>query len=122
LLYRGYFTVRLICCEQANTLYVLWVAAFNTSFLLGYVLLDSIFAGPSYSLNARPNNFTLAKERLSVSSPMRNSFAPSFKFPVGSDAIRDRTPQNEAGGSGLLYAINLNGLALFLVVRARANL
>ncbi|KAG9085223.1 Glucosaminyl phosphatidylinositol (GlcN-PI) nositol acylation protein, partial [Ceratobasidium sp. 370] len=73
----------------ANTLYVLWVAAYNTSFLLGYVLLDSIFARPSHPHTAsRPSSFPATKERLSASPPMRGSFVSGFKFPLwalGSD-------------------------------------
>ncbi|KAG8786569.1 Glucosaminyl phosphatidylinositol (GlcN-PI) nositol acylation protein [Ceratobasidium sp. 428] len=107
----------------ANTLYVLWVAAFNTSFLLGYVLLDSIFARPTYSHTiSRSNSFPAAKERLSASSPMRNSFAPSFKYPAGSDSIRERGSPSETDSSGLLGAINLNGLALFLVANVATGL
>ncbi|KAG8700346.1 Glucosaminyl phosphatidylinositol (GlcN-PI) nositol acylation protein [Ceratobasidium sp. 394] len=96
----------------ANTLYVLWVAAYNTSFLLGYVLLDSIFARSSHPHTAsRPNGSPATKERLSASSPMRGSFASGF----GSDSIRERAPVTQANSSGLLGAINQNGLALFLV-------
>ncbi|QRV98928.1 hypothetical protein RhiJN_26947 [Ceratobasidium sp. AG-Ba] len=107
----------------ANTLYVLWVAAFNTSFLLGYVLLDSVFARPSHLHATRSSSFPAAKERLSASSPMRNSFtAPSFKFPAGSDSIRERALLTETDSSGLLAAINLNGLPLFLVANVATGL
>ncbi|QRV84885.1 hypothetical protein RhiJN_12901 [Ceratobasidium sp. AG-Ba] len=107
----------------ANTLYVLWVAAFNTSFLLGYVLLDSVFARPSHLHASRSSGFPAAKERLSASSPMRNSFAaPSFKFPAGSDSIRERALLTETDSSGLLAAINLNGLPLFLVANVATGL
>ncbi|KAG8743284.1 Glucosaminyl phosphatidylinositol (GlcN-PI) nositol acylation protein [Ceratobasidium sp. 414] len=104
----------------ANTLYVLWVAAFNTSFLLGYVLLDSVFAGPSHP--PRPNSLTATKERLSASPLTRGSFAPSFKFPAGPDSIRERPLPTETSNSGLLGAINLNGLTLFLVANVATGL
>ncbi|KAG9122194.1 Glucosaminyl phosphatidylinositol (GlcN-PI) nositol acylation protein [Ceratobasidium sp. 392] len=107
----------------ANTLYVLWVAAFNTTFLLGYVILDSIFGRPVHPHTAsRSNSFPTAKERLVASSPMRNSFAPSFKFSTGSDSIRERVPPTETDSSGLLGAINLNGLALFLAANVATGL
>ncbi|KAF8607314.1 hypothetical protein BDV93DRAFT_488337 [Ceratobasidium sp. AG-I] len=106
----------------ANTLYVLWVAAFNTSFLLGYVLLDSIFAGVGpTSTHSTASLRSSSADRLSASVP-RKSLSPSFKLPVGSNSIRERALPTEACGSGLLGAINLNGLALFLVANVATGL
>lgn len=106
----------------ANTLYVLWVAAFNTSFLLGYVILDSLFAPATHPhIASRSNNYPA--KGLSVSSPMRNSFmASSFKFPTGPDPIRERSAPSETDSTGLLGAINLNGLPLFLVANVATGL
>ncbi|ELU38320.1 GPI-anchored wall transfer protein 1 [Rhizoctonia solani AG-1 IA] len=84
----------------ANTMYVLWVTAFNTTFLVGYVLLEGIWGGS-------PRSQPAASDRLRGSSP--KGFAPSFKLPGGSDSIRNGP--NDSGTSGLLEAVNLNGLA-----------
>ncbi|GAB1520319.1 Glucosaminyl phosphatidylinositol (GlcN-PI) nositol acylation protein [Rhizoctonia solani] len=95
----------------ANTMYVLWVTAFNTTFLVGYVLLEGIWGGS-------PRGQPAASDRLRGSSP--KGFAPSFKLPGGSDSIRNGP--NDSGTSGLLEAVNLNGLALFLVANIATGL
>ncbi|EUC61320.1 GPI-anchored wall transfer protein, putative [Rhizoctonia solani AG-3 Rhs1AP] len=100
----------------ANTMYVLWVAAFNTTFLVGYVLLEGIWAESSRCQPA-------ALDRLrGTSTPVRKGVTPSFKFPGGSDSIRERNGQIDGGTSGLLGAINLNGLALFLLANIATGL
>ncbi|KAH7337637.1 GWT1-domain-containing protein [Rhizoctonia solani] len=100
----------------ANTMYVLWVAAFNTTFLVGYVLLDGI-CGES------PRGQPAASDRLrGSSSPVRKGFTPSFKLPGGSDSFRERSGPVDGGTSALLGAINLNGLALFLLANIATGL
>ncbi|CAE6535070.1 unnamed protein product [Rhizoctonia solani] len=101
---------------QANTMYVLWVVAFNTSFLVGYVLLEGIWGGSSRGQPA-------ATDRLRGSnSPIRKGFPSGFKVPGGSDSIRERNASIDSGTSGLLGAINLNGLALFLLANIATGL
>ncbi|CAE6398715.1 unnamed protein product, partial [Rhizoctonia solani] len=97
----------------ANTMYVLWVAAFNTTFLVGYVLLEGIWGGS-------PRSQPAALDRLR--GPNSKGFAPSFKLPGGSDSIRERSGPTDSATSGLLGAINLNGLALFLVANIATGL
>ncbi|CUA78432.1 hypothetical protein RSOLAG22IIIB_13142 [Rhizoctonia solani] len=96
----------------ANTMYVLWVAAFNTTFLVGYVLLEGIGTELSRGQPA-------ASDRRGTNTPVRKGVAPNFKFPGGSDSFRER---NDSGVSGLLGAINLNGLALFLLANIATGL
>ncbi|CAE6496878.1 unnamed protein product [Rhizoctonia solani] len=57
-----------------------------------------------------------------TSTPVRKGVTPSFKFPGGSDSIRERNGQIDGGTSGLLGAINLNGLALFLLANIATGL
>ncbi|CAE6438487.1 unnamed protein product [Rhizoctonia solani] len=65
-----------------------------------------------------PRSQPAASDRLRGSSP--KGFAPSFKLPGGSDSIRNGP--NDSGTSGLLEAVNLNGLALFLVANIATGL
>ncbi|CAE6337722.1 unnamed protein product [Rhizoctonia solani] len=95
----------------ANTMYVLWVVAFNTTFLVGYVLLEGIWG---------PRSQPAASDRLRGSNS--KGFTPSFKLPGGPDSIRERNGPTDSGTSGLLEAINLNGLALFLVANIATGL
>ena len=83
---------------QVNLPYIAWVAAYNTSFILGYLLLDLYF----------------------FPSPLsRSMYSPTSKLKV-QDTSRLPTLQQERPQTAppLLEAINRNGLALFLLVRA----
>lgn len=87
---------------QVNFPYIVWVAAFNTSFLLGYLLLDLLFFGSPLS---------------------RSVYSPTSKLKVHPDTStlhvgRRETKGAEADSSApaLFSAINKNGLALFLLV------
>lgn len=88
--------------DKVNLTYILWVVAFNTSFILGYFLLDLYFF---------------------PSSTAKKSGHPSpSKLKVPSDRSRpgvDRLiPQRHPGNPpALLEAINKNALVLFLLVR-----
>lgn len=86
--------------------YIVWVAAFNTSFMLAYLLLDLVF----------------------FPSPLSKSiYSPTSKLKVQPDPVllnRDRS--NAKGSEGtqiapaLLEAVNQNGLVIFLIVRTRS--
>lgn len=93
------------------------MAAFNTSFLVGYVLLDSVYAPSNYPQHGpRSYGQPMVLDRLRGGSPARKVFPPPFKL-GGADSARERSVPVEASPPlGLLGAINLNGLALFLVV------
>jgi phosphatidylinositol glycan class W len=84
--------------KQANLPYVLWVAAYNTSFILGYLLLDLFFFPSPLSKSAYSSTSKL-KVPVKNHSPLR--------------------PQQQQAGNppALLEAFNENGLALFLLVR-----
>lgn len=96
--------------RMVNFPYITWVAAFNTSFLLGYLLLDLIF----------------------FPSPMSKSvYSPRSKLKVqpkpptpGREGRRDYlNPEAIAGGAPpLLDAINKNGLVLFLLANVATGL
>jgi hypothetical protein len=84
---------------QVNISYILWVAAFNTTFMFGYLFLD-LFFFPS----------PLSK---SVPSP-----SSKLKVPIESNTIpRDQRLTPVVGNPpALLEAVNRNGLILFLLV------
>ncbi|KAH7915960.1 GWT1-domain-containing protein [Hygrophoropsis aurantiaca] len=76
--------------RMANLPYILWTAAFNTSFILGYYLLDMFFF-PTRTMRIKDPNDPSGK-RLLVPQEIQDDQA-----------------------IGLLAAINKNGLALFLL-------
>lgn len=90
---------------QVNLPYVFWIAAYNVSFVLGYLSLDLAF----------------------FASPLsRSTYSPYSKLkvhPPDPAALRGRTHTHkdargpgDAGAPALLEAVNKNGLVLFLLV------
>ena len=92
---------------KVNLPYILWVAAFNTSFLLLYlVVLDiSFFPGPKPKKKKEPLD--------SISMPGLASpyVTSSQQQPLVDEAVEQGNPPQ------LLEAINNHGLVLFLLVR-----
>ncbi|KAH9903179.1 GWT1-domain-containing protein [Cubamyces lactineus] len=95
--------------RMVNIQYIIWVAAYNTTFLLGYLVLDLFF----------------------FPSPLSKSiYSPTSKLKVHPDpdmlkATRHmRGRELSAGGSApaLLEAINKNGLVLFLLANVMTGL
>jgi phosphatidylinositol glycan class W len=84
---------------QVNLPYILWVAAFNTTFMFGYFFLD-LFIFPS--------------------TPSKPVCSPSLTLEVPSDSsgiLRDQhSPPLTGNPPALLAAINRNGLVLFILV------
>ncbi|EKM78301.1 hypothetical protein AGABI1DRAFT_75828 [Agaricus bisporus var. burnettii JB137-S8] len=83
--------VELVSYTIANLPYVLWIAAFNTSFFLGYLLLLDIFFFP----HPRPSKKE-KKTSLGVTDHNYNNNDDTSSF-------------------GLLNAINRHGLSVFLI-------
>jgi len=88
--------------RMANLPYVLWVTAFNASFILGYLLLDLYF----------------------FPSPLSKSvYSPTSKLKVHADSSRFPLETQQAGASPvLLEAINRNGLFIFLLANVATGL
>ncbi|KAJ6625123.1 GWT1-domain-containing protein [Mycena sp. CBHHK59/15] len=85
--------------QMVNLMYVLWIAAFNTSFILGYLLLDMLFF-PTPSMSKVEPSSVLAQ----ASGHHQALIAPTM------------------GAPPLLQAINTNGLPLFLVANVGTGL
>ncbi|KAI0062497.1 GWT1-domain-containing protein [Artomyces pyxidatus] len=85
-----------------NLPYIFWVAAYNTSFILGYLLLDLYF----------------------FPSPLSKSvYSPTSKLKVHADASHLLNQQQEVQSApALLEAINRNGLAIFLLANVATGL
>ncbi|KAG2347263.1 GWT1-domain-containing protein [Suillus weaverae] len=83
--------------RMANISYVLWVAAYNTSFILGYILLDMVFF-PTRT------------------SKIRDPTDPSGKRLL----IEEKGPKSSA--PALLEAINKNAFILFLLSNVATGL
>lgn len=83
---------------QVNLPYVFWIAAYNVSFVLGYLCLDLAF----------------------FASPLsRSTYSPYSKLKVQPDRRDERfAVAGDAAAPPLLDAINKNGLVLFLLVCA----
>ncbi|KAF8639193.1 hypothetical protein AX17_001679 [Amanita inopinata Kibby_2008] len=91
--------------RMANLPYILWVAAFNTSFLLAYFLVDMIFYRPTQPRKASTN---LTKS--------------DQKMDVARSVVRENKQQALSNAPPLLDAINRNGLALFLLANVCTGL
>lgn len=89
-----------------NLQYILWIAAYNVSFILGYMCLDLAF----------------------FASPLsKSTYSPYSKLKVQHDPVMLKKDDRhghpvEGSAPALLDAINKNGLALFLLVRVRYEL
>ncbi|KAF8079042.1 GWT1-domain-containing protein [Lyophyllum atratum] len=86
--------------RMVNIPYILWVAAFNTSFILGYLLLD-IYFFPSRSVYSQKSKLKVPVE-IAIDHPNRQT------------QLQSPPP--------LLEAINKNGLVLFLVANVATGL
>ena len=92
---------------QANTSYVIWVAAYNTSFIAAYLTFDTYFFPPS-------------PERELSRAASNRSFRPADESKSSPEMVISVTQPPKA--AMLLEAINVNGLPLFLLVCViRAN-
>jgi glucosaminylphosphatidylinositol acyltransferase len=95
--------------KQVNFSYIVWVSAFNTTFILGYLLLDLVFF-PS----------PLSKSMYSPTSKLKVHPDPTT---VSHGRRNPRGGQDEtATAAVLLGAINHNGLVFFLLVRLQSGL
>ncbi|KAL5478431.1 GWT1_3 [Sanghuangporus weigelae] len=85
----------------ANLPYVIWVAAYNTSFIMFYLLLD----------------------KLSVSRKTSSSFSPISPSSLHPGSyVSGGKSKSKSVAPSLLEAINLNGLALFLLANVATGL
>ncbi|KAF8637760.1 hypothetical protein AX16_010747 [Volvariella volvacea WC 439] len=99
---------------DTNLPYILWISAFNTTFVLCYLLLD-LFFFPS----------PLSKSLYDPTSKLKLKAPPSVLPPFTSpDSVVENTEQLPYAGSApaLLEAINKNSLVLFLVANVATGL
>ncbi|TFK43019.1 GWT1-domain-containing protein [Crucibulum laeve] len=94
--------------QMVNLPYILWVAAFNTSFLLAYLLVLDLCFFPGPSIN-KPKVTKALKKGQSLEPPSSPyfSFSPHPQATVPSESQGNPPP--------LLEAINKHGLPLFLI-------
>ncbi|EJD01801.1 GWT1-domain-containing protein [Fomitiporia mediterranea MF3/22] len=87
----------------ANLPYVIWIAAFNTSFIMFYLLLDKLRPSTSQSNH-------ISRNTLHPTSSAHDSYFPSDDM------------KSSRKAPALLEAINRNGLALFLLANVLTGL
>ena len=101
--------------RMANLQYVVWIAAYNATFILGYLVLDlAFFASPlSRSVYSPTSKLKLHPDPRLLSATRAGTGG-------GGERRREAGAGAEANGGAqpLLEAINKNGLVLFLLVRA----
>ena len=89
---------------QTNLPYVLYVVAVNTTFILGFLVLDLVFFPSPMSKSVYSPN-----SGLKVQSPKASTASPGRASLLGM--------AGQSAAPKLLEAINKNGLVFFLVVR-----
>ncbi|KAG6911371.1 hypothetical protein DXG01_001042 [Tephrocybe rancida] len=87
--------------RMVNIQYIFWMAAFNTSFILGYLVLDMSF-NPSRSVYSQQSKLKVPVDKL--------------------DTNHSDLQQHMQAAPPLLEAINKNGLVLFLVANVATGL
>ena len=122
---------------QVNLPYIAWVAAYNTTVLLCYFLLDLAFFPTPLSKSTyapvsglkvirRPNN-SHEQDSDSTSTSTRTSPSPSMSLHrahasgLPSGTMTPVTGPSPMPAPALLEAINRNSLAIFLLVRIRLS-
>ncbi|GAA5823039.1 hypothetical protein JCM10212_004226 [Sporobolomyces blumeae] len=105
----------------ANLTYVLWVVAFNTTFLFLYLVIDLVAnrgsSSPSNSKHHRP--FPPFDSATSSSSSPNPAIPSSSSTRIGLDSSFVDEP---LGAPALFEAINKNGLVVFLVANVLTGL
>ena len=110
--------------RMANLQYVVWIAAYNATFILGYLVLDlAFFPSPlSRSVYSPTSKLKLHPDPRLLSATRHAGVGAGVG--AGVDRRRETGTGAEAGAGAqpLLEAINKNGLVLFLLVRVFLSL
>ncbi|KAJ3484919.1 hypothetical protein NLI96_g5316 [Meripilus lineatus] len=106
--------------RMVNLQYILYVSAYNTTFMLGYLLLDLLFfASPMsksvYSPTSKLKVHPEVRRKDSIHSTYPSS--PSTAAPAAEVA-----PEKRGSAPTLLDAVNKNGLVLFLLANVVTGL
>jgi len=92
--------------DQVNLPYILWVAGYNASFTLAYILILDVGFFPGVKPRKSPNHIK------SPTIPSSASFDGATRF----DTYPEHCATLDGNPPVLLERINKHGLALFLIV------
>lgn len=109
---------RVLVC-QANLPYVLWTAAFNTTFILGYLVVQLTFPVPPSTITptAVPSAGNSGSK---IPGPIPPITQPGL-HPASQPAPAHTHASRRSSVPPLLEAANKNALVIFLVVRPTLN-
>lgn len=110
--------------RQANLAYVLWVTAYNTSFVLAYVCIFMLILEPAAKAERHLNASTTASTDEVKSGSFEGDGRASDKFRVDERNYEknDTTDEGRSMTPALLRSLNTHAFAVFLIVSEISSL